>query len=50
MDHSETRDTEVQIREILDYYGGREDRASQETVVEILKWLCPGCTPKILIF
>lgn len=22
----------------------------QETVVEILKWLCPGCTPKILIF
>ena len=37
MDHSETRDTEVQIREILDYYGGREDRASQETVVEMLR-------------
>lgn len=39
MDHSETRDTEVQIREILDYYGGREDRASQETVVEMLREL-----------
>ncbi|WP_024736011.1 NAD(P)H-dependent oxidoreductase subunit E [Enterocloster asparagiformis] len=39
MDDSETRDTEVQIREILDYYGGREDRASQETVVEMLREL-----------
>lgn len=39
MDHSENRDAEVQIREILDYYGGREDRASQETVVEMLREL-----------
>ena len=39
MDHSENRDPEVSIREILDYYGGREDRASQETVVEMLREL-----------
>ena len=51
MDDSETRDTEVQIREILDYYGGREDRASQETVVEMLRELqdvCGWIGPSIL--
>lgn len=39
MDHSKNRDAEVQIREILDYYRGREDRASQETVVDMLREL-----------
>ena len=37
MDHDENREADVQIKEILDYYGGRGDRGAQETVVEMLR-------------
>lgn len=39
MDHDENREADVQIKEILDYYGGRGDRGAQETVVEMLREL-----------
>ena len=39
MDHDENREADVQIKEILDYYGGRGDRGAQVTVVEMLREL-----------